>query len=881
VKIFFRLYRAALYVLPRDFRERHGAQALRMAASRVREETGGRRVRRAGAELANLVFAAPRIRRALAAGRRHTPQLSTPLEEHTMQDALLSDIRYASRSLLRAKGFLAVALTTLGAGMALCASMIVLVNAYLVRGLPYPDSDRLFWIQYGEPGAPGVLGLDALEWRALSDVIEQPIAWDLDLFSMRGAPYPEAAQGSWVSSGFLDGFGVRPARGRAFEPADFEANRPPVAVISHRLWQGRFGGDPSIVGRQFQAYVSDRPAEAETFTVVGVLPEGLWHQTVYMDVIAPLRAPSYPYMARLQRGVSPEVAAERISSFVRTGATNVPDGWRASLTSAHARYVQQIQPLLTALATATALVMLIAAANVAVLFTVRATHRRREIAVRKALGASAGRITSALVAEVLIVGAASTVLGIGLAQAIVTLMAPVMEQHLGRSAPGGVGALAMGSEALIGAILIGLLVTSICCAVQLWASRRAPVALALSGGHKGASAGPEQRRAHAVLIAIEVAASLTLLVGAALMVQSGLRILNVEMGLETRNVLVGQVSLSQRRYPDALTQIDFYERARTGASVIAGVRGVGFANVFPLQAPPTRDVRRDEPQAVPAPAGLTRVSPEYFHTLDIALTHGRTFAATDRPATEPVAVISRALAERLWPGARAIGERMLVGPPQNARDQPPTSFLVVGVVADVRQAHTDNALADVYVSLHQFPSSFSFMYVRATGTPRFDREVRELLARLDPDLALARPRPLSDILDQQRAGTRFLASVLGVLALFAASLALVGIYGVIAYTVRQREREIAVRMAIGADRRMISGLFLRQGGSVLTAGLLIGVVGALLLGRLLQTQLFGVRPADPIVIAGVTLCFAVCGFAAIGWPAHAAASTDPAKALKD
>ena len=601
---------------------------------------------------------------------------------------------------------------------------------------------------------------------------------------------------------------------------------------------------------------------------------------VFMDVLAPLRAPSHPYMARLQRGVSPDAAAERISSLVRTGVTGVPAGWRVSVTSAHARYVMQIRPLLTALASATALVMLIAAANVAVLFTVRATHRRREIAVRKALGAGSWRITSALVSEACLVGTTSTVLGLALAQAIVTLAAPLAERHLGQSAPGGVGALALGSEAAIGAVLIGLIVTAACCAVQVWASRRTPVALALSAGQKGTSAGPEQRRGHAVLIATEVAACLTLLVGAALMVQSGLRILNVEMGLETRNVLVGQLSLSQRRYPDPLTQVAFYERARTGAAAIPGVRGVGFASAFPLQAPPTRDVRRDAPHTTTGPAGLTTVSPEYFDTLGIALTDGRTFAATDGPAAEPVAVVSRALAARLWPDRRAIGERMLVGPPQNARDRPPTSFLVVGVVSDVRHAHTDDAIADVYVSLHQFPSSFSFMYVRATG-PSFDRELRTVLARLDPDLALARPRPLSDILDQQRAGTRFLASLLTVFALFAASLTLVGIYGVIAYTVRQREREIAVRIAIGADRRMIAGLFLRQGGSVLTAGLSLGIVGALLLGRLLHTQLFDVRPTDPVVIVGVTLCFAACGVAAIGWPARTAAATDPAKALRD
>ncbi|MDQ3070613.1 MAG: FtsX-like permease family protein [Acidobacteriota bacterium] len=210
------------------------------------------------------------------------------------------------------------------------------------------------------------------------------------------------------------------------------------------------------------------------------------------------------------------------------------------------------------------------------------------------------------------------------------------------------------------------------------------------------------------------------------------------------------------------------------------------------------------------------------------------------------------------------------------------SYVIVGVAADTRHAHTDEDLADAYVSIQQFPSPSPFMYVRGMSAgPRVEADLRQVLGGIDRDMALAIPRPLSDILDQQRAGPRFLAALLAVFSTFAAVLALLGIYGVIAYTVRQREREIAVRLAVGADRRMITWLFLRQGGVVLGVGLAMGVAGALLLGRLLETQLFGVPAADPQAIAVVTLSFALFGLLAIGWPARAAASTDPARALRD
>jgi putative ABC transport system permease protein len=887
VRVFRLLYRAVLALLPQEFLGQHGAQALRMAARRVREESGVHRVVRGARELLDLSLAVPRLRRDLAALHRQSPPGSAQDQGGLMPNGFLSDIRYASRALRRTRGFLAVSMTTLGGGIALCTAVIVVVNAYLMEGLPYPDSDRLFWVRYGEPGAAPVQGLEHIPWRALDDVIEHPIAWDLDLFSLRGAPYPEAAQGTWVTYGFIEGFGVRPAIGRPFTPADFEPGRPSVALISHRLWQSRFGGDPGIVGRPFEAYVTDRPDEPQTFTVVGVLPESFWHLNAFTEVMAPLRAPTYPYLVRLRRGVAPNLAAERITSLARShaaGVASVPEGWRVVVESAHERYVQLLRPLLTALAAATALVMLIACANVAVLFTVRATHRRREIAVRKALGAVTGRITRVLVSEAIVVGATATLLGVALAQVLVTVTAPLMAEHLGRSAPGGVGVLAIGGQALVGALLIGLFVTGLCSAVQIWTSSRTPVALALSGGQKSATAGPRQRHAHALLISVEVAACLTLLVGAALMLQSGLRILSVDMGLQTRDVLVGQLSLNQQRYPDGPSRSAFFDRLDSDLSALPGVRSVAFTNAFPLQAAPTRDVARDGPGiGASSVAGLMAVSPEYFAALSIALDDGRAFTSADRQGAENVAIVSRTLAAALWPGRRAIGERVRIAPPQGApRDQPAASFVVVGVAGDVRHVHTDEALADVYVSLLQFPAPAAVLYVNAPNpAPRFEQDLRDVLARVDRDLALAVPRPLTEILDQQRAGPRFLGWLLSVFALFAAVLALVGIYGVIAYTVRQREREIAVRIAVGADRGIITRLFLRQGGAVLAMGLGLGVGGALLLGQLLESQLFGVRPADPVAIVAVTLSFALCGLIAIGWPARAAASTDPAKALKD
>ena len=800
-----------------------------------------------------------------------------------MRNALLLDVRQAARALARDRGFATVSVGTLGASLALCVVVAVMVNAYLVRGLPYPESDRLFEVRYGAPGDPFVRGLDKLDWHALGDVVDLSIAWDLDMFTLRGGDAPEFVQGSWITEGYAEGFGVRAARGRAFEPGDFASGRPMVAMISDRLWRGRFNADPAIVGRTFDAFVSDRPDEAETFSIIGVLPANHWHVAAFTEVLAPLRVPAYPYSVRVRAGVPPTVAAERITALVRGGGITLPrNEWRVELHSMHDRYVEQIRPLLLAVATATGLVLLIACANVGVLLTLRATRRRREMAVRQALGATAGQVTRVCAAEPLLIGAAATAIGLGVAWAMIAAIAPRIGHYLGRQTPGGVTALGIEPSIVLLAVAAGTATIAAASIVPILVTRRTPVSVATTGGQKGATDGPAQRHARTVMIAVEVAACLTLLVGAALTIQSAVAMLRVEMGLEADSVIVGRYSLRQRSYPDAAAWSGFYQRVLARSGEISAINGLAFTNSWPLQAPTSRDVGRGESPEFPLRAGVVGVSPDYFNVLRIPLHQGRAFTMADRIGSEPVALISRTLATRLWGAASPVGRQLRVAPaPNSPPPAAPRLLTVVGVVGDSRHAHTDADLADVYLPIIQSPFPGAFVYLRVSDPAAAERDFKRLLGSIDGEVAFGASRPLAEILDLQRAGARLLAWLLVVFAIFAATLALVGIYAVVAYTVKQREREIAVRLAIGADRQRITRMFIGQGALVLAAGLVLGLAGALALGRVLRSQLFGVEAADPIVLASITLAFAVCGLLAIAWPARAAASLDSANALKD
>jgi predicted permease len=791
--------------------------------------------------------------------------------------ALMSDVRSAIRALIAASGFTTIAVLTLAGSLALTTVILAVVNAYLLRSLPYPEAARLYRVDYATPGQAVPRGMEQLDWSSLSDVVELVIAWDLDVFYLLGREYPESAPGAWVTPDYIAGLGVRAALGRTIGAADYRPDSPAVALISHRLWQSRFGGDASVVGKTFNAYVSDRPEEPEAFTVIGVLPADFWHVNAYSEVLVPLRARSYPYQVRIRPGVAPAVVAERIDRLVRGGIASLPPQFGVRLTSLQHSYVEALRPTLMAVVAAAGLVLVIAAANISVLTIVRARRRERELAMRVALGASHLRVARLLAMEGVLIGGTATAVGLAIAGLTMPALGPLIERSLDRRVPGGLQTLALDTTVIAAVITAGLLVTmafTVIPMLMVWRSRGVATIVGSGRGLTETSSG----RSRAALIAIEVAASVTLLAGAALMVESAIRMLHVDFGIDSGDVVTAGLALRQRSFPREADRAAFYSRLESELRDIARTSAVAFGDWWPLQGSRPRRAETTGADAMVATANPFAVTTRYFETLGMRVLAGRTFTEGDRLGGEPVVIVSASLAARLWPRATAIGRHLTIHPDGNGI---PLTATVVGVVNDVRQSHGDADLLDAYLPLAQSASRFAFVYLRSPGAATWEADLRAAIARVHPEVAMGTPRTLDAGLEQERARPRLLAYLLTVFAIIACVLALIGMHGVIAYAVRQRQREIAVRMAVGANAHAVMTLFVRYGVLVLAVGLGVGVACAIGLGRVLQTQLYGVAPAEPRVLGLAAAAFGACGLAAVLWPAWSATTTDPVALLKE
>jgi putative ABC transport system permease protein len=793
----------------------------------------------------------------------------------------IADIRIAVRALRKARGFTVMAVATLGLGIALSTIAIVVVNAYLLTDLPYPAADRLYRIGYGTTGQPQPRGMESLDWRSLDDVIEHQVAWDLDMFYLLGGEHAETAPGAWITRGFAEALGVQPALGRGFDESAFAPGGENVVMISHQLWGARFGRDPNIIGRTFTAYVSDRPDEAERFSIIGVLPPHFWHLNPYTDIFAPLRAQTYPYMTRLRPGVAPAAVGARMTALVRAGATGVPEDWAVNVVPAHDAHVTSVRPMLRTVSVAALLVLLVACANVAGLLLVRATRRHREVAVRSALGASRGALARMLMAEGLVIAGAATVLALVTTKLVVGSLAPLVQQQLGRSAPGGLAAFAIDWRVLAFAVATGTAIAVLCTIVPLAASLRPQLVAALQAANRSATEGRRSQRTRAGLVVLEIAASLALLVGSAVMLKSVVALLRTDLGFSADHVMNASLTLRQGRYPDAASRAAVFDRIVGRVGAVPGVTAIGLTTAWPLQQPRSVSIETVDLPARAITAAGHSVSEQYFTAIGISVIEGRAFQRSERIGSEPVAIVSQSLARRLWPDGSAVGRRISVPQSQERGDPLVVQRTVVGVAADVRQDPSDADRADIYLPMRQVPTRFTFLLIRTTGeTAAALPGIRAAMRDVDPEFAVHRPRPLQEIVDEATARPRFMASLLASFALVAATLALVGVYGVIAYAVRQREREIAVRVAIGADPSRIVRLFVRQGGVILLVGLAGGVLTALGAARVIESQLFGVNARDPLAFAVALAAFASAGLLAIWWPARRAAATDPAIALR-
>jgi putative ABC transport system permease protein len=795
------------------------------------------------------------------------------------------DLNYSVRTLGKNMGFTFVVVISLALGFALVATTLAVVNAYLIRSLPFPAADRLYHVIYTAPGMPEPRGVATIEWKNLSEVVEVADASNLARFYIGDGAEKQEALGLSVAPGAGEMLGLRTLVGRTFLAEEFRAEAEKVALIGYGLWQERFGADPNIVGRSFQASRSNLAEPLETFRIVGVLPPEFHYAREYargvMEFAVPLTAPRQAYLVRLRANVLVAVAEQRITEAIRALGSNIPPNWQGvKLVSTHEIYVKELRPLLLPITIAAGLALVIVCVNVAVLLLLRALRRQKEMAVRVSLGAGRNHILRMLMTEIVLLCGAAFVIGLALTQGALRLLAPVVEERLGRGAPGGTAAIALDPSVLMlvgGAGVLIALSLSLIPMVTPWEKRLADT---LRREGRGGTDGPTMRRLRSALIALEVALSVALLVCCGLMIRSVIHLAYTDLGFQTAHVVRTRIALPNRTYPDPQSFLQFYERL--GERLAATTNALfAFTNFIPFYEYPTQTFEVDAASKERRKASVMAVSDGYFDLLGIRIQQGRSFTKADREGAEPVAIISETLARRLWPQGNVIGQ--LIRPAEQAdRDVRSVWRTIVGVARDVRQTHMDIDLNDIYLPFMQAPSRYAPLYIRTDRpTSVWLDALRATVAELDRKVLVSNENTLDREAEKLLAAPRFLMSLLTGFAIFAALLALLGIYSVTAYAVQQREREVAIRIALGATPGAILRLFLRQSGLVLGIGIVGGLFAATAVAKTLASQLHGVRPFDLVTLAAACTVMAVIGLLAIMWPARLAAQQDPMRALNE
>ena len=793
-------------------------------------------------------------------------------------DALVRDVRFSARSLRRTPMFTLVAVLSLALGLAVATSIIAIVNAYLIRTPPYPAADRMYHLRYAPPGPWEPHGMTGLDWTTVEDVVEFPIASAGESFYLGSAGGTVLLRGLRVTSGFVDGLGVSVRAGRRFTAQDFVAGSEPVAIIGHALWRDRFGSDPDAIGRIVRVEPESPPGSPETLRIVGILSPDFYYgrnNRTSADLLVAHPAPVRAYMVRLREGVPPSVAAMRLTEAARQAATSpLPPDWTGvELESVRERWIGELRPVLFGVTGAACLVVLIVCANLAVLMLLRSMQRQKEVAIRLALGSGWRHIARMLLTETSLICAAALAAGIALTAFTLGTLGPRIEAQLGRQAPSAAG-IAIDSTVLLIVGAVSLLIAAAVSAVPLTSWGRG-VTNALAQDARVASDGRLMRQVRSVLIAAEIAGSLVLLVGCGLMIRSVISLTTMERGFRADGLAVSRIMLRARNYPNSAFR-SFHERFAGRVSELTGSRVV-FSSWPPFIPPPDLAIEPDRGVAGMT-AGAISVSAGYFSTFGIPVHEGREFTAVEASAEAPVAIISETLARRLWPNEGALGRRLRAIEHTPGGSRPGPWRTVVGIAGDVRQTYDDPARTEFYMP--KTPDGrFGTFYVRTaqSGPALFDLYQRAA-AEIDRDAVINPPRLVAGD-DQPLVAARFLTTLLAAFAGLAGFLAMLGIYGVTAYAVQQRHKEVAIRVALGASDRTVLGIFLRQGALLMGAGTAAGLVAAVLLSRVLRHQLVGVHGGDvPVYVAACAL-LVTAGFAAVFWAARGAALRNPVTAL--
>jgi putative ABC transport system permease protein len=805
-----------------------------------------------------------------------------------LMETLWQDVRYSGRLLLKHPGFSLIAVLTLTLGIGANTAIFSIVNAVLLRPFPYHAPEQLVMLAESVSGQRNgsVSYPNFVDWRAQNSVFEAVSAVrPNENYNFSGAGEPERLQGRLVSAGFLSLLGVKPLLGRDFVAEDDRPGATPAVIISHEFWTRRFGNDQSIAGKQIAL-------NNQSYTVVGVTPPG-FQFGLDSDVTIPIGLsaerfkargadPGITVVARLKPNVSQQQAETETNVIYARLEQQYPEsntGRRAYLISLHENFVGDVRQPLMILLGSVGLVLLIACANVANLLLVRASSRRREMSVRVALGANRWRIIRQLLTESLILALIGAALGILLAHWGTSFIASQLPAGIPRLNEASVDvpvlAFTLGVSLVTG-LLFGL-------APALQASRL-NLTEALKEGDRGSSGGRQPLRS--LLVIGEVALTLTLLVGAGLLIQSFRRVLQVNPGFDPQNLLTMQVSVNNS---DGHQVAAFFDQWQERVRRLPGVKATAVSNGLPLgvaNRPPFFIEGRPRPENGKEPSGIRyTVSPGYFDTMGIELVRGRVFTGQDTRDTPLVAVIDEALAQQHFQGEDAIGKRIT----QSSSGSP--SYEIVGVVRHVEHDNLDGQSSrspQFYLNFNQIPVDRLPTQVRRINLlTRTNVEpsslvaaVREQVAALNKDQAVFNVRTMEDIVDQSIAPRRFSMLLLGVFAIVALALASIGIYGMMSYAVAQRTREIGLRMTLGAQSGNVLRLVIGQGMQLALLGVAIGLVASLALTRTMKTLLFGVSATDPLTFISIALLLAVAALLACWLPARRAAKVDPIVALR-
>jgi predicted permease len=797
---------------------------------------------------------------------------------------LFRDLRFAMRSLAKSPLFTGMAALILALGIGANCAMFTLIDAVLLRPLPFPNAQRIVMLWERPPHQDRhnpVSPVNYLDWRERTHSFDAIAAVSSFPLNLSGIGEPKAVDGAMVAADFFRVLGVAPLLGRTFDVSEDVPNGPNLAVLSYALWRGQFGGSASILGRTIRLH--DR-----AYTVIGVMPDGFDLPYLHTDIWVPagmtrgMDRDTGRYLsiiARLKPGISLQQAGADLAGVAERISHERPTfnrDWSATVTPLYEQTVGSVRTALLTLFGAVTLVLLIAAANVANLMLMRGTQRHQEIAIRTALGASRARIVCQLLVESLLLstlgGAAGTALAFlglhAMAASLPSLDLPRVS-HLGLNPH--VLAFSLGL-CVVTTLMFGIM-------PALTSSRTDPNDALKQGGQRASGQG--SRKARGLLVILELALSLVLLVGAGLLVQSFLRLTNVERGFRIDHILTMRMFFSPGRYHEDPVRAQYLEKILDQVRSVPGVEGASSVHFLPMTGSIsgscfTRADRPEPPVGLAPDANFLIVSPEYFSVMGMAFVSGRDFDAHDAFGRNPVIVVNEAFARQFYPNENPIGK------PLKVCWNPPGSGVIIGIVANARHSSlSEKPAPTIFLDQVQAPMYFANLVVRTALAPAaMAKSVERAIHNVDPNQPVYKVESMENVVADSVARPRVESSLLALFAALAVMLAAVGLYGVLAYSVSQRTQEIGIRVALGAEPGQLIYEVIRDALRLVLPGIALGLVGSVAITRLLRSLLYEIKSDDPWTLSVVCAGLILVAMLAAYIPGRRAARVDPIAALR-